>query len=232
MNLKISRRLNEENQGPIGEPHLVHGLRADPLSPSDKDRAGVKISARRQANIHSTAAFTLIEAVVAFGLATLIMAVVAALIVYSSRTFSALSNYVDLDLHSRQALDIISREVRGATAVVDCRTNGSVSYITLTNAGDMTLTKVAWNSDAHTLSLEKTGLTPMVILTGCDRWRVWLYNRAPNISSNNLSFNTVTDLASCKLVNMSWKCSRTILGSKINTESVQTAQIVLRNKVN
>jgi len=28
---------------------------------------------------------------------------------------------------------------------------------------------------------------------------------------------------------VSWKCSRTILGAKINTESVQTAKIVLRN---
>jgi hypothetical protein len=86
--------------------------------------------------------------------------------------------------------------------------------------------------DASTLSLEKTGLAPMVVLTGCDRWKVWLYNRAPNINSTNLSFNPATSLANCKLVNMSWKCSRTILGSKINTESVQTAQIVLRNKVN
>ncbi len=178
------------------------------------------------------AGFTLIEAVVALALATLVMAVVASLIVYSARTFSAMSNYVDLDLHSRAALDIISREVRQATAVADCRTNGSVSFITLTNADTSTFVKVSWNMDAATLSLEKTGVAPQVVLTGCDRWRVWLYNRAPNISSSNLSFNAASSLANCKLLNMSWKCSRTILGSKLNTESVQTAQIVLRNKVN
>ena len=218
MNLKIcSRRVDEAEKN-----------RAENLEHSSNSA----FSRRRLPTISHRSGFTLIEAVVAFGLATLVMAVVASLIVYSSRTFSAMSNYVDLDLHSRQALDLISREVRGATAVVDCRTNGSVSYITLTNADDMTFTKIAWNSDAATLSLQKTGVPPMVILTGCDRWRVWLYNRAPNISGNTLSFNTVTDVASCKLVNMSWKCSRTILGSKLNTESVQTAQIVMRNKVN
>jgi hypothetical protein len=178
------------------------------------------------------AGFTLIEGVVALGLATLIMGVVASLIVYSARTFSAMSNYVDLDLHSRCALDIISREVRQATAVVDCRTNGSVSFITLTNAGDSSFVKVSWNMDAATLSLEKTGIAPRVIMTGCDRWKVSLFNRAPNISSGNLTFNAATNLANCKLVSMSWKCSRSILGSKLNTESVQTAQIVLRNKVN
>jgi type II secretory pathway pseudopilin PulG len=178
------------------------------------------------------AGFTLIEALVGFALAMLVMAVVASIMVYSARTFSAMSNYVDLDLHSRQALDLISREARQATAVADYQTNGSVRYITFTNSDDLTFVKVAWNMDASTLSLEKTGLAPMVILTGCDRWKVGLYNRAPNISANNLSFNPVTSVANCKLVNMSWKCSRTILGSKINTESVQTAQIVLRNKVN
>ncbi len=178
------------------------------------------------------AGFTLIEATVAVGLGTLVMAVVASLIVYSAKTFSAMGNYVDMDLHSRCALDIISREVRQATAVVDCRTNGSVSYITLTNTDTSSFVKVSWDMDAATLSLEKTGWAPQVVLTGCDRWRVWLYNRAPNISSGNLSFNAATSLANCKLVNMSWKCSRSILGSKLNTESVQTAQIVLRNKVN
>jgi len=40
------------------------------------------------------------------------------------------------------------------------------------------------------------------------------------------------DINACKLINMTWKCSRTIFGSKRNTESIQTAQIVLRNKVN
>jgi hypothetical protein len=30
-------------------------------------------------------------------------------------------------------------------------------------------------------------------------------------------------------VDVSWKCSRQILGEKVNTESVQTAKIVMRN---
>jgi Tfp pilus assembly protein PilV len=201
------------------------------LASRDYDAESVAADVRRRKS-HRRAGFTLIEATVAVGLGTLVLAVVASLMVYSARTFSAMSNYVDLDLHSRQALDIISREVRQATAVADCGTNGSVSYITLTNADDMSFVKVSWDMDAATLSFEKTGLAPQVVLTGCDRWKVWLYSRAPNVSSTNLSFNAVTNLASCKLVNMSWKCSRTILGTKLNTESVQTAQIVLRNKVN
>jgi len=178
-----------------------------------------------------TAGFTLVEASVAVGLGTLVMAVVASLTIYSSRTFSAMSNYVDLDVHSRYALDVIAREVRQSTAVVDFQTNSSVSYLTLTNVDTASYVKISWDTNAATLAYEKTGQPVQVVLTGCDRWKVWLYNRAPNVSPTNLSFNAATNLASCKLVNMSWKCSRTILGSKLNTESVQTAQIVLRNKV-
>jgi hypothetical protein len=178
-----------------------------------------------------TAAFTLVEASVAVGLGTLILAVAASLSVYSTRTFSAMSNYVDLDMHSRNALDIISREVRQATAVIDRQTNAGVSYITLTNTDTMTSFTIAWVPDSAIVSVQKTGQPRQIVLTGCDNWNVSLYNRAPNLSPNNLSFNAAADLASCKLINMSWRCSRTILGSKINTESVQTAQIVLRNKV-
>ncbi len=185
----------------------------------------------RHSKTHRTAAFTLVEASVAVGLGTLILAVVAYLSIYSARTFSAMGNYVDLDMHSRNALDIISREVRQATAVIDRQTNSGVSYITLTNSDSMTTFKIAWVPDAATVSIEKTGEPRKIVLTGCDDWNVWLYNRAPNLNSTNISFNAATNLTDCKLVNMSWRCSRSILGTKINTESVQTAQIVLRNKV-
>jgi len=178
-----------------------------------------------------TSAFTLVEASIAVGLGTLILAVVASLSVYSARTFGALSNSVDLDMRSRNALDIISREVRQATAVVDRQTNAGVSYITLTNTDALSSFQISWVPESGTLFVQKSGQPRQVVLTGCDNWNVWLYNRAPNLNPTNLSFNAATNLASCKLVNMSWRCSRTILGSKINTESVQTAQIVLRNKV-
>ena len=142
-----------------------------------------------------------------------------------------MGNYVDLDVHSRYALDIIGREARQATAVVDYQTTNGLSYITLTNVEAASSVKITYYSNNALLTFKKTGLAEKVILTGCDRWQAWLYNRAPAVSSTNITFNPASDLASCKLINMSWKCSRSIMGSKINTESVQTAQIVLRNKV-
>src|SRR6266850_1761689 len=171
----------------------------------------------------SALAFTFVELMVAMALASLI--------VYSARTFAALGNYTDLDLHSRNALDVIGREVRQATAVIDSQTNSSVNYVTLTNANVGATIKLSWDTNARTVVFEKTGQPAQICLTECDAWNFTLFNRAPNISSTNIAFNTAMNLADCKLINMSWRCSRTILGSKINTESVQTAQIVLRNKV-
>ena len=175
---------------------------------------------------------TLVEMMVAMALSSMLMAAVALLSVYSARTFASMENYTDLDVHSRNALDVMGRELRQATAVVGSQTNTSVRYVSLTNANAGIGLKVTWNMDAGTLVFNKTGQPAKTCLTGCDRWDFGLYNKAPNLSSTNISFNTATNLADAKVVNMSWKCSRTILGNKINTESVQTAQIVLRNKVN
>jgi hypothetical protein len=75
------------------------------------------------------------------------------------------------------------------------------------------------------------------LLTNCDLFSFSLYDRVPNITSTNVSFYGSTnssgqvDSSVCKVINFTWKCSRSLLGTKCNTESVQTAQIVLRNKV-
>ena len=178
------------------------------------------------------AGFTLVEMLVGLGLGSIVMTMVAALSVYTSRAFYSMTNYVDLDVHSRSAVDIIGRELREATAVVSWNnTNSSNRSLSLTNVSSAAAITLTWSKDRGTLVLSKTGQPDQTLLTGCDKWATSLYTRAPNLGSSTLSFNTATNLTDCKLVNMSWKCSRTILGSKINTETVQTAQIVLRNKI-
>jgi Tfp pilus assembly protein PilW len=177
------------------------------------------------------AGFTITELIIATGLSSIVGAMILSFTVFSSRAFCGMTNYVDLDVHSRNALDMISREMRQATALSACVTNAATNYVIATNTSAQTYLKVTWDTNAGTLLFEKTGQPPMTILTGCDAWGVALYTRAPSVSSTNLSFNLATNIADCKVVNMTWKCSRTVLGSKVDTESVQTAQIVLRNKV-
>jgi len=97
---------------------------------------------------------------------------------------------------------------------------------------------ITYNSNSGTLALEKTGEQTQALLTGCDSFSFQLYNRYPDITKTNLSFYVSTNIVNgqldkrfCKIIDMNWKCSRSILGSKLNTEIVQTAQVVLRNQV-
>ncbi len=183
------------------------------------------------------AGMTLVEMMVVVALGSIILAAASSLWLFGSRSFVAMGNYQDLDAKSRTALDLMSRDLRGATQVTAFQSSATVKSLTVTNAVLGTGVTYVWDARPRTLVCQKTGEADRVYLTECDRWDCQLYQRAPQTNGSYGFFpatNTagVIDLSICKLVNMTWKCSRTILGSKVNTESVQTAQVMLRNKVN
>jgi Tfp pilus assembly protein PilW len=173
--------------------------------------------------------FTLTEVLVAAGLSSMVLAVVTVLSLFCLRSFAGMGNYATLSGQSRLGLDWMSREIREARQVVEVNTNLPVRWLTLSNnvEGVPLVVKINWDSTTGVLSCDKTGQPTRTILTGCDEWDFHLFLRAP---TNGWYFYPTTDLQLCKLVSMSWKCSRSMLGEKVNTEDVLTAQIVLRNK--
>jgi prepilin-type N-terminal cleavage/methylation domain-containing protein len=179
---------------------------------------------------------TLIEVLVAIGLGSLVLAAVGFLSLFGARSSLAMANYTDLEFKSRYALDVISRELRQATAVLSFQTNLPFKSLTFTNADQGATVVLTWDSNARTVSFQKSGQSTFTPLTSCDRFDFYLYQRTPLITPTNVIFYPATNITGvldpsiCKLINLSWKCSRTILTQKINTESVQAAQIVLRNK--
>ena len=179
------------------------------------------------------AGYSLLEFTVAFGLGFVVLAAVGSMTLYASRSELAVANYADLDSKSRYALDVMNREIRDAELVTGFQTN---TWISFTNPLAATGVSLVYNSTNRTVSLTKTGQAPKVLLTECDKWTFGLYQRTLSISPTNMSFIPATntsgtiDPSLCKLVSVAWRCSRSILGQKVNTESVQAAQIVLRNK--
>ncbi len=171
-------------------------------------------------------AMTLVEMLVSVAIGSVVFMVVAMLSMFAARSFAALGNYADLDRASRNALDTLSHEIR--------QTRGLTSYspiaLTFTDFDSNGLSYV-YDPNARTLTRQKTNATT-VLLKQCDYLNFDISQRNP---SNNFSFYPATNLLGkldptlCKLVDVSWKCSRKILGAKINTESVQTAKIVIRN---
>lgn len=178
---------------------------------------------------------TLVEVMIAMCLSSMLLTVAGSLYLFSSRSFVSMGNYVDMDAKSRRAVDLMSRDIREATQVTAFQTDANRKELTVTNAFAGTGTTYIWNSTPRTLVCRKTGQPDQVYLAECDAWNFELYQRTPQ-RGGGYGFVPATnapgvyDLSLCKLVNMSWKCSRTIIGSKVNTESVQTAQVVLRNK--
>jgi hypothetical protein len=170
----------------------------------------------------SRLAMTLVEVLVAAAISTIVFAAIGTLAVSTARSFVALGNYADLDRASRDALDILSRDVREARALT-AYTPRQISLLTLDNS---TLI-YSYNSSTGNFTRQSAGNTK-VLLTECDYLNFNIYQRNP---SNNWSWYPVASnqITTAKLLDVSWKCSRKILGQKVNTESVQTAKIVIRN---
>jgi len=67
-----------------------------------------------------------------------------------------------------------------------------------------------------------------VLLSECDYLQFGIYQR--NTISNTYDQFTTANPTTCKVVQLEWICSRKILGARLNTESVQSAKIVIRRK--
>jgi prepilin-type N-terminal cleavage/methylation domain-containing protein len=180
--------------------------------------------------------FTLVELMVSVAVGSVVMSAVAYLSYFATRSFVAIGNYSDLDAKSRNTLDVMSREMRQATALLSFQTNLTVKTLRLTNSTVRASLTLRYDANERTLAFSCTSPPQSVILTECDRWDFALYQRTPLVTATNILFYPATNLAgaldasACKLINMSWQCSRQILGQKVNTETVQSSQIVLRNK--
>jgi prepilin-type N-terminal cleavage/methylation domain-containing protein len=234
---------DSERRGKCAVRH-AHALDADPV----RDVRAAKLSLRsnkldmklrrsiKDSNALGARGFSLMEMLIVMGLGGIVLAMTLTTFSYSGTSFAAMGNYSDLDRKSRNALDVISREIRNSSSLSSV--GSSPKSLTFTNNTTGKSVTIAYDSTRKILTFAKTGQATQTLLTSCDQWDYSLYSKVPYLTTSNITFYGATngagatDINACKLVNMTWKCSRSILGSSRNTESIQTAQIVLRNKVN
>ena len=176
----------------------------------------IRISARKGCR-----GMTLVEAIVAVGISSIALAALAAFTFYSARSFAAIGNYVDLDSSSRKTVDLMTKEIRQTAALSGYQTNA----LTFTDYDGRPLQYV-YDPAGRKLTRVKDAVST-VLLTGCDRLEFHIYQRTPQPGTN--SFYAATDAAQCKSIDMQWRCSRSLLGKNANSETVQTALVVLRN---
>jgi prepilin-type N-terminal cleavage/methylation domain-containing protein len=165
--------------------------------------------------------FTLIEVMVATALAGIVVTAIAMLSYFTSRSFLAATNYTDMAMHSRMALDNMSRTIRQSRQVTAYATNS----ISLLDANGNT---IQYALDPATGSLVYvSGGTTNTYLTGCNSLQFWIYQRTPK--SNSFTCYNPAFVTNAKLVQVTWSCARQILGSNVNNEVVESASICLRN---
>ncbi|TMQ01899.1 MAG: hypothetical protein E6L09_01325 [Verrucomicrobia bacterium] len=165
---------------------------------------------------------SLVEMLIATGLGTVLMTAIISLMIFAARSFVAVGNYVDLDVKSRNALDRISQEIRQAAGLQSY----STSQLIFTN-DDLTTLTYTYDSAGKKLTRSQGGAT-QVLLTQCDSLNWYMYQR--NMTNGTDEPIPTSDKNQCKLIKLTWVCSRTILGKRANTESVQSAEIVIRKK--
>ncbi len=166
-------------------------------------------------------AFTFVELMVASALGLVLTTAVLSLCYFTSRSFAAMTNYTDMALASRMALDKMSRDIRQQRLLTAYATNA----ISLQDASSNTLQYI-YNPGARTLVSVSGGRTN-TYLTQCDSLQFWIYQHTT--ISNSFDCYVPAFLTNARLVQVTWSCSGKIRGLKVNTEVSESAEIALRN---
>ncbi|NJN05942.1 MAG: hypothetical protein HC814_05605 [Rhodobacteraceae bacterium] len=157
------------------------------------------------------------------GVGSLVIVALLSFSAFSGRSFAALTNYTELDARSRNALDLLSRDVRRSSRLVSY----TPQRIELADGAGVR-TVYAFDATGRTLSRIRGGQTDE-LLTGVDWLRFLIFQRTP-VGGTYEYFPVTVGVATAKVVQIDWICSRSILGARQNTESVQSAKIILRSK--
>jgi Tfp pilus assembly protein PilW len=166
----------------------------------------------------------LADLLIGTALASVALLLVCTITIYAGRSFAALVNYVSLDQESRNALDKMSKEIRQCNRLVDAGSN----YLSFQDYDGGTLT-YSYSPSTKLLTRSKNGVSDArPLLEKCSYLNFAIFQRNP--IGGTYEQYPAGDTNTCKLVQLSWICSRPILGSTQNTESVQSAKVVIRKQ--
>ena len=166
----------------------------------------------------------LVDMLVGLGISGIVMATLMSVSLSSARSFATMTNYSEMSADSRHALDTMAREIRNSKGVVDC-TGDSITLI------DSRTNQFSFRFDEPTRTVVRSADgEDRVLLDGCDTMDWQLFQRTPKAGSYEGYAASRPEL--CKLVQVTWVCSRTLFGKRMNTEMVQSARIVIRNNEN
>jgi hypothetical protein len=166
--------------------------------------------------------FSLVEYLVTLTITVLIIGVGAAASENFLRAVAFLTNSVDIDGKNRLAIDRMSREIRGCDAVDTAWSNGLVLRV------GTNLVAFEYHPEKRELVRDDPETGTEVYVKGCDYVRFDLFRR--NRLGDPYNNYPVATTTNCKIVQISWVCSRRLLGFKANTGRMESARVVIRNQ--
>jgi len=168
------------------------------------------------------AGYTLVEMMVGAALGMLVLTAVGSFYLFSLTSFAAVANYSELNSKSRNACDMISRDIRSAYSVTSATSNQLVLHFPKTDVA------YSYNSDQGTLTRTQFG-QPRLLLKRLDHLNFALYRRPATYATYETIPTTATP-ATAKLVAFEWSCSQRVYRLAKTSQSVQSAMVELRNQ--
>jgi hypothetical protein len=159
---------------------------------------------------------------VALGIVSLFAIAIVGLSVSTGRSFAEISNYVELDHFNRVALDHLNRDIRQ----VDYLTTFETNRLRFMDYDGQPVIFEYSPSDRMLVKIKNASTN--LLLRECDSLQFAIYQRTP--LKNSYDLIPPAEVTNCKVVSVTWSCSRSVLGVKANTEIAQAAKIVIRNK--
>lgn len=160
--------------------------------------------------------------VIGIGLASVLFVAIASVYLYSARSFVDLGNYMHMDGNARYALDVMSADIRQADGIASYSSNA------LTLRFGTNLMAYSLNTAQRTLDRQYGSIT-QALLTDCDGVHYGVFQRNPT----NGVYDYFPDAASStnsKLVEVTVLCTRSVLGRKANSTTLQSAKVVIRKQ--
>lgn len=168
----------------------------------------------------------IVEYLIVIGIVSILVLVVTSLFMSSTTQIARAFNYCDMNASSQLAMDSLSRDIRNATRVISCTNHGSHVELELEELDGTNLMYI-YNPNNKTLRRRGKDMGTTVLLRQCESLTFSLGKRS---LTGGFDIVPNASAAECKVVNVSWKCGRAVLGQSGARENATTGQIVIRRQ--
>lgn len=167
------------------------------------------------------AAFSLTSTLVGMGIGVMVLGAVIGLTFFSTNSLAQFVNDAVFASQNRKTLDRLTQEIRQADSVVALSTNA----LTIALGTNQIIHR--FDPDQRSL-LRETSDGIETLLEECDEFLIEGFRRVGN-TNGGYELYPETGLTNLRVLQVSWRCSNSLLGQRTNIFDTQTTQVVLRN---